>query len=243
MDMIYKVENILKGNTYQGRGIMIGCSADGKKMMLAYFIMGRSENSRNRVFVQGEKRLLIHPADERKVEDPRLIIYSPVIERKDAVIVSNGDQTETINQFLSEGKSFEEALACREFEPDAPNYTPRISGIIYKDRSYKLSILKKMSEESEGCARYTYSYQPVAGLGHFIHTYDRNTDPLPSFIGEPRKLYIPNDAMDFAQAIWSNLNRENKISLYVRSENRESKKVREVLLNRYERVEEGEDTV
>lgn len=234
---MYKIEELLKSNTYNGRGIIVGKSEDGKRIMTAYFIMGRSANSRNRVFVQEKNKLMIYPADAKKLEDPSLIIYPPVIIRKDCVIITNGDQTLTIDEFLSNNKSFEEALETRRFEPDAPNYTPRISAIVYKDGSYKMSILKAMDDKGTECARYIYNYKFVDGQGHFIHTYEKNGNPLPSFTGEPRKIKIINDTMDFAQNIWENLNKENKISLYVRSEEVETGEIKEILMNRFERVE------
>lgn len=228
---------LLKSNSYNGRGIVIGKSKDAKKLVIAYFIMGRSGNSRNRVFAKEENKLMIYPADEKKVEDPSLIIYPPVIEREDAIIVTNGDQSITIDEFLNENKTFEQALETREFEPDVPNYTPRISGILYKDETYKLSILKAMDEKATHCARYVYSYKLIAGLGHFIHTYERNENPLPSFVGEPRAIEIDNDIEEFADKIWENLDADNKISLYVRYEDIDTKKVSEVIKNRFEKVD------
>ncbi len=228
---------LLKNNSYNGRGIVIGKSLDGKKLVCAYFIMGRSENSRNRVFEKEKNKLMIYPADEKKVEDPSLIIYPPVIEREDCIIVTNGDQTITIDEFLEKGKTFEEALETREFEPDAPNYTPRISGILYNDERYKMSILKSIEGLGTHCARYVYSYKLISGLGHFIHTYERDENPLPSFVGEPRAVEIDNDIDEFATKIWNNLNTDNKISLYVRYEDIDTKEVKEVIKNRFEKVD------
>ena len=181
--------------------------------------MGRSENSKNRVFKEEGDDVVIYPFDESKVEDPSLIIYSPVKKLDDKVIVTNGDQTDTIYDFVKEGKSFKEALATREFEPDGPNWTPRISAMLTfadGDFSYEMSILKSVDEEGSACARYTYSYPAVSGLGHFIHTYEHDGQPLPTFQGEPRRIIIPDDIEEFTSDIWDNLNEEKKISLYVR---------------------------
>lgn len=182
----------IRDNSYVGRGIAVGKTADGKKAAIGYFIMGRSENSKNRVFKEEGDDVVIYPFDESKVEDPSLIIYSPVKKLDDKVIVTNGDQTDTIYDFVKEGKSFKEALATREFEPDGPNWTPRISAMLTfvdGDFSYEMSILKSVDEEGSACARYTYSYPAVSGLGHFIHTYEHDGQPLPTFQGEPRRLY------------------------------------------------------
>lgn len=210
---------LIKDNTYVGRGIVIGKTADGTKAVAAYFIMGRSENSRNRVFVEKGDEVIIYPFDESKVEDPSLIIYSPVRVLDNKLIVTNGDQTDTIYDFIKEEKSFEEALQIREFEPDSPNFTPRISGMITfadSDFTYKMSILKSADEKGSACNRYTFSYTPIDGLGHFIHTYNHDGNPIPTFTGEPERVEIPNDIDEFTQKIWNNLNEDNKISLYVR---------------------------
>ncbi len=218
---IYDIESIgekLKNNDYAGRGIVTGLSADGKKAVFAYFIMGRSANSRNRVFREKDGEVVIYPFDESKVEDPSLIIYSPVRSEGKRVVVTNGDQTDTIVDFLRAGKTFEEALETRCFEPDAPNFTPRISAVLdfEKGYTYKQSILKSGDENGTVCNRYTFSYTPVAGLGHFIHTYNHNGNPIPTFTGEPERVKIGGDIDAFTAEIWENLDKENKISLYVR---------------------------
>lgn len=219
---IYAVNDIgelLKSNSYVGRGIVIGKSKDGKSAVFAYFIMGRSENSRNRVFVENGSEVIIHPFDASKVSDPSLIIYSPVRVFENNLIVTNGDQTDTVIEFLENGKSFEEALETREFEPDAPNWTPRISGMLTFDAKafeYKMSILKSADADGTACNRFTYSYKALAGLGHFIHTYACDGNPIPTFQGEPERVEIPNDIDELTDKIWKNLNEANKISLYVR---------------------------
>lgn len=209
---------ILRKNSYPGRGIVCGKSADGTKAVTAYFIMGRSENSRNRVFKVEEENVTIYPFDASKVEDPSLIIYSPIRKLDNRLIVTNGDQTDTIYNFLKDGKCAEEALATRCFEPDAPNFTPRISAVMTfgETLSYQMSILKSMDAEGRECARYFYNYTAEAGLGHFIHTYEQDGNPLPTFCGEPRRIEIPNDIDIFTDEIWKNLNENNKISLFVR---------------------------
>jgi len=216
---VFDLKDLLSDNTYPGRGIVIGKTPDGKKAAIAYFIMGRSENSRNRVFVENGDEVIIHPFDASKVEDPSLIIYSPIKTIENKVIVTNGDQTDTIYEFISDGKSFEEALETRCFEPDGPNFTPRISGILNlgeNDFSYKMSILKSADEKGTACNRYTYSYAPINGIGHFIHTYLCDGNPIPTFCGEPERVSIMDDIDEFADMIWNNLNSNNKISLYVR---------------------------
>ena len=218
---VYKkdsVSDILKNNEYAGRGIIIGTSPDGKSAVCAYFIMGRSENSRNRVFVRDGETLKTEPFDASKVSDPSLIIYNAVRKSENNLIVTNGDQTDTVYNLMEKGKGFYEALKTREFEPDAPNYTPRISGILYLKNgfNYEMSILKSIDENGTDCCRYTYSYPSVGGLGHFIHTYNCNGDPLPTFTGEPHRIDIKNDIEEFANEIWESLNGDNKISLYVR---------------------------
>ncbi len=218
---VYKkdsVSDILKNNEYAGRGIIIGTSPDGKSAVCAYFIMGRSENSRNRVFVRDGETLKTEPFDASKVSDPSLIIYNAVRKSENNLIVTNGDQTDTVYNLMGKGKGFYEALKTREFEPDAPNFTPRISGILYLKNgfNYEMSILKSIDENGTDCCRYTYSYPSVGGLGHFIHTYNCNGDPLPTFTGEPHRIDIKNDIEEFANEIWESLNGDNKISLYVR---------------------------
>lgn len=219
---VYKIDDIgelLKNNAYAGRGIVIGKTPDGKKAVTAYFIMGRSENSRNRIFKEEGENVTIYPFDESKVEDPSLIIYSPIKKIENKLIVTNGDQTDTIYDFIKKGECFREALKTREFEPDKPNYTPRISGIMnFKDNDfdYSMSILKSLDKDGSACGRYFYDYEAVNGLGHFIHTYVCDGNPLPTFTGEPERVAIENDIDAFADKIWINLNENNKISLYVR---------------------------
>ena len=219
---IYKIDEIgvlLKDNTYPGRGIVIGKSEDGKKAVFAYFIMGRSENSRNRVFKEDDGNVFTEPFDFSKVEDPSLIIYAAVRNHENKMVVTNGDQTDTIYEFLKEGKCFKQALKTREFEPDFPNFTPRISGMLTfgeNDFKYQMSILKSADEKGTACNRYFYEYAPLNGLGHFIHTYVCDGNPIPTFQGEPERVKIPNNIDDFTNEIWTNLNENNKISLYVR---------------------------
>lgn len=219
---VYKIDDIgelLKNNAYAGRGIVIGKTPDGKKAVTAYFIMGRSENSRNRIFKEEGENVTIYPFDKSKVEDPSLIIYSPIKKIENKLIVTNGDQTDTIYDFIKKGECFREALKTREFEPDKPNYTPRISGIMnFKDNDfdYSMSILKSLDKDGSACGRYFYDYEAVNGLGHFIHTYVCDGNPLPTFTGEPERVAIENDIDAFADKIWTNLNENNKISLYVR---------------------------
>ena len=212
--------NELKNNAYPGRGIVIGRTADGKKAACAYFIMGRSENSRNRVFVEDGNGIRTQAFDESKLVDPSLIIYAPVRVLGNKTIVTNGDQTDTIYDLMNQQLTFEQALRTREFEPDAPNYTPRISGILKIDNggySYAMSILKSADGNPETCNRYTFSYKaPVAGEGRFIHTYMGDGNPLPSFEGEPKRVEISGNIDEFTDMLWTNLNEENKVSLFVR---------------------------
>lgn len=214
------LEQELSTNTYPGRGIVIGMSEDGTKAVTAYFIMGRSSNSRNRVFVTEAEGIRTEAFDPSKMEDPSLIIYAPVRVLGDTTIVTNGDQTDTIYDGLSNGLTFEQSLRCREFEPDGPNYTPRISGIMEITNhtyQYAMSILKSNQGNPEACNRYTFSYEhPLASEGHFIHTYARNEEPLPSFEGEPKPVVISGDIDTFTNTIWNSLNEENKVSLFVR---------------------------
>lgn len=214
------LEKDIASTTYPGRGIVIGRSADGKKAVIAYFIMGRSENSRNRVFVETEDGIRTQAFDPSKLVDPSLIIYAPVRKLGNTTIVTNGDQTDTIYDLIKEGQTFEQSLRTREFEPDGPNYTPRISGIVEiadSKMSYSMSILKSADGNPDCCERYTFSYdKPIAGLGRFIHTYMSDGNPLPSFEGEPTLVEIGNDDLDtFADKIWNALNADNKVSLYV----------------------------
>ena len=234
MKMI-SLEQELKGNSYPGRGIVIGKSADGKKAAAAYFIMGRSENSRNRIFVEDGEGIRTQAFDPSKLEDPSLIIYAPVRVLGNKTIVTNGDQTDTVYDFIKDGKTFEEALETREFEPDAPNFTPRISGMLTfgeKDFAYKMSILKSADAEGSACNRYTFSYAATAGLGHFIHTYACDGNPLPTFQGEPERVAIPDDIDTFLSEIWENLNEQNKISIYVRYIDLETGAVENRMINK-----------
>ncbi len=219
---IYDIKTMgecIKGNPYVGRGIVTGKSADGKNAVIAYFIMGRSGNSRNRVFKIKENDVYTEPFDASKVKDPSLIIYAAIRSYENKLIVTNGDQTDTIYDFVKDGKDFKAALETRCFEPDEPNFTPRISSMLTfgeEDFSYEMSILKSIDAKGSDCARYTFSYPSVKGLGHFIHTYVTDGDPIPTFQGEPERVMIPDDIDAFTNDIWENLNEANKISLYVR---------------------------
>lgn len=216
---IQSIEQRLEGNTYPGRGIVIGKSADCKSAVAAYFIMGRSANSRNRVFTEKNGAVYTEPFEASKVEDPSLIIYAAIREYQNHLIVTNGNQTDTIYEGLAAGKDFDAALESREFEPDGPNWTPRISGMMTfadDDFSYKMSILKSGDAEGTFCNRFGFHYAPKAGLGHFLHTYVCDGDPIPTFQGEPERVSIPNDIDAFASEIWNALDENNKISLYVR---------------------------
>ena len=217
---IQSLVNELSGCDYPGRGIVIGRSEDGTKAVTAYFIMGRSENSRNRVFVEDGEGIRTQAFDPSKLSDPSLIIYAPVRVLGDKTIVTNGDQTDTVYDLMKQGKTFEEALRTREFEPDGPNYTPRISGLMTVSSGkyeYAMSILKSHNGNPDQCDRYTFSYDaPVAGEGHFIHTYMKDGNPLPSFEGEPTWVKISGNIDEFTDMIWNNLNQDNKVSLFVR---------------------------
>ncbi len=214
------IKEELKGNTYPGRGIIIGRSEDGEKIVVGYFIMGRSENSRNRIFSAEGADLKTKAFDESKLSDPSLVIYAPVREIGDITIVTNGDQTDTIRDFILEGKSFEDALRTRTFEPDPPILTPRISGIIYRHDgtfSYKLSILKSNGGREESALRFFFDYpEPVAGEGHFIHTYKHDGSPVPSFSGEPKRIRLSGNIDEFTNDIWNSLNPDNKVSFFAR---------------------------
>ena len=209
---------LLSPNPYPGRGIIAGLTPDGQKAVAAYFIMGRSENSRNRIFRPQGEDVMIYPFDESKVEDPSLIIYAPVRSLPGWLIVTNGDQTDTIRDFLQRGDCFESALRTRRFEPDAPNYTPRISALLHLEGEYwyQLSILKSTDGKGEKCSRFTFDYAPMPGVGHFIHTYIGDGAPLPSFEGEPEQVSLPNDIDSLTDCLWSSLDASNKISLFVR---------------------------
>lgn len=214
--MIMDIAQELRGNPYPGRGIILGKTADGSHSVAAYFIMGRSENSRNRIFSETDDGIRTEAFDPSKMVDPSLIIYHPVRLYEGRLIVTNGDQTDTIWQGMQQGKTPETALRTREFEPDAPNYTPRISGVLEKDGAYQLSILKSFDGDPACCKRFFYEYdRPVAGMGHFIHTYMGDGNPLPSFEGEPKTVRIAGSASEFAETLWKSLNMENKVSLYV----------------------------
>lgn len=206
------IGELLNGNSYPGRGIVAGTTPSGKAVF-AYFIMGRSANSKNRVFVKSEDGITIYPFDETKVEDPSLIIYSPVRRIGSTLIVTNGDQTDTIYEFLEKGGSFEAALETRTFEPDAPNFTPRISAVI-DGNGFKMSILKSLNALGTAAGRFTYAFEKEPGVGRFIHTYVGDGKPLPSFSGEPELVFIPDDLDEFTRDIWENLDPDNKISLY-----------------------------
>jgi hypothetical protein len=210
----------LENNAYPGRGIVIGKTPDGKKAVTAYFIMGRSTNSRNRVFVEEGQGIRTEAFDPSKLEDPSLIIYAPVRVLGNKTIVTNGDQTDTIYDGMDQQLTFEQSLRCREFEPDGPNYTPRISGVMHIEGgkyNYAMSILKSNNGNPDACNRYTFAYEnPVAGEGHFIHTYMHDGNPLPSFEGEPKWVEMMDDMEAFTQMLWESLNEENKVSLFVR---------------------------
>ena len=235
---IYEISDIgglLSSNTYPGRGIVIGKSEDGKKAVFAYFIMGRSENSRNRVFTEKDGAVFTEPFDYAKVSDPSLIIYAAVRKIGNQLIVTNGDQTDTIYDFILRGEDMRAALRTRDFEPDAPNFTPRISGVMtFKDGdfSYDMSILKSADSEGTATNRYFYEYKSIAGLGHFIHTYVTDGNPIPTFQGEPERVKIPSDIDAFTNTVWENLNENNKISLYVSYTDLESGEAETRLINK-----------
>lgn len=226
----------LKNNSYPGRGIILGKSIDGKNAVIAYFIMGRSENSRNRIFDLYGVDMKTKAFDESKIVDPSLIIYSPVKVLENRTIVTNGDQTDTIYDFIQAGSTFENALETREFEPDEPNFTPRISGIVEVENGkmkYKLSILKSAHGNSSSCERFYFNYStPINGQGHFIHTYKCDGNPIPSFVGEPKRLSIEGDIEQFTEKIWSSLNDDNKVSLFVRFISLETGEVQSNIVNK-----------
>ena len=226
----------LKENTYPGRGIIVGKSQDGKSAVCAYFIMGRSANSRNRIFVEDGNGIRTKAFDESKLEDPSLIIYAPVRVLRNKTIVSNGDQTDTIYELMNKQMTFEQALRTREFEPDSPNYTPRISSVMKVsdgDYNYAISILKSADGDPSSCQRYSFAYSnPINGIGHFIHTYKCDGNPLPSFEGEPKKVEIPNCIDEFSNMIWESLNEDNKVSLFVRYIDIKSGKTESRIINK-----------
>lgn len=212
------IQETIGDNTYPGRGIIVGRSENGIHAATAYFIMGRSENSRNRVFSRTADTLYTEAADPSKVEDPSLIMYTALRRFGNFLVVTNGDQTDTVYEKMLDGDTFEIALETRTFEPDEPNFTPRISALIHfgdNDFTYKMSILKSLNAKGTSCTRQFFNYESLFGVGHFIHTYQSNGDPLPSFCGEPKRVYIPNSCGAFAHNIWDALDKENRIALYV----------------------------
>ena len=235
---IYEIKTLserLEGNRYPGRGIVIGKTPDGKKAAIAYFIMGRSANSRNRVFTEKNGEIFTEPFDASKVEDPSLIIYAAVRSYENKLIVTNGNQTDTIYDGLAAGKSFSQALTSREFEPDAPNLTPRISGMLTfegNDFTYEMSILKSGDAAGTFCNRYTFYYGACAGLGHFLHTYVCDGNPIPTFQGEPERVAMDDDIDAFTTDLWNALDAENKISLYVRYTDLETGAVESRMVNK-----------
>lgn len=230
----------LKANAYPGRGIIIGKTPDGKNAVTAYFIMGRSVNSRNRVFTETEDGIKTEAADPSKLSDPHLIIYSPVRVLGNKTIVTNGDQTDTIYELMDKQQTFEQSLRTRVYEDDAPNYTPRISGIMHVDGgkyNYAMNIIKSADGDPDCVERFTYSYtDPLNGIGHFIHTYMGDGSPLPSFEGEPEKITVPNSIDEFTEGLWNALNEDNKVSLFVRYIDIESGKTVTKVVNKYQKV-------
>lgn len=231
----HDIAGLIRDNSYVGRGIVIGKSADGRNACSAYFIMGRSANSRNRIFTERDGVLYTEPYDASRVEDPSLIIYAAQRRAGNRLIVTNGDQTDTVYEGLAAGKSFREALESRSFEPDAPNFTPRISGMLTfadGDFSYEMSILKSADAAGSACNRFTYSYAALPGIGHFLHTYVCDGNPLPTFQGEPERVAIPDRIDDFTSALWGALDPDNRISLYVRYTDLATGKEENRLINR-----------
>ncbi len=230
------IKTLLSENAYPGRGIILGKSPDGKNAVIAYFIMGRSVNSRNRVFEATADGIRTKAFDESKLSDPHLIIYAPVRVLGNKTIVTNGDQTDTIYERMDKQQTFEQSLRCREYEDDAPNYTPRISGIVHLENgsmNYAMSILKSADGNPDSVHRFTFSYtNPLAGEGHFIHTYMGDGNPLPSFEGEPEKITVENNIDDFTALLWDNLNEDNKVSLFVRYIDLESGKPTDRIVNK-----------
>lgn len=238
----YDLLELLQNHPYPGRGILLGRSADNRNAVIAYFIMGRSENSRNRVFEETEDGIRTRAFDESKMTDPSLIIYHPVRAVGGDTVVTNGDQTDTIRDGLLAGEVFAQSLRRRTFEPDPPNYTPRISGLLHADGSYALSILKSADGDPSSCRRQFFGYEnPLAGQGHFIHTYQENADPLPSFEGEPRQVAVTApDAESLANDIWLSLNEDNKVALFVRYLDLESGDSEDCIINKHWSMEEFE---
>jgi len=223
---------LLSGNTYPGRGIVLGMTPDGKESVAAYFIMGRSVNSRNRVFLPEPDGIRTEAFDPSLLADPSLIIYHPVRQLGRSLIVTNGDQTDTIRDYLEQGLSLEQGLRTRCFEPDGPNWTPRISGLILPDGSYKLSILKAADAEGSACSRHFFEYPALAGVGHFLHTYVCDGNPIPTFQGEPERVAILQDMDEFTAMLWDNLDENNKISLFVRYTDVATGEFRQTILNK-----------
>jgi len=228
----YDIAALLKGNTYPGRGIILGTSEDGETSVAAYFIMGRSVNSCNRVFMEEPDGIRTEAFDPSKLSDPSLIIYHPVRELGRSLIVTNGDQTDTIREYLERGETMEQALRTREFEPDGPNWTPRISGLLCPDGSYKMSILKSADPEGSACARIFFEYPAIKGQGRFLHTYVCDGSPIPTFTGEPERVAISGDIDEFTAMLWDNLNQDNKISLFVRYTNIKTGETQQRILNK-----------
>ncbi len=234
---IYDIQSIgtlLEGNSYPGRGIIVGMTPDGKKAVTAYFIMGRSANSRNRIFVKKGDELFTEPFDASKVVDPSLIIYAAVRQYQDKLIVTNGNQTDTVYEGYASGKNFHDSLETREFEPDGPNFTPRISAVLRfsGEYNYSMSILKSADESGSACSRFTFDYPALPGLGHFIHTYVCDGNPIPTFQGEPERLAVSDDIGAFTEEVWNALDENNRISLYVRYVDLESKKYEDRIVNK-----------
>ena len=236
---LFDIAKLLSENSYPGRGIVMGMSSDGEKALIGYFIMGRSENSRNRIFELFENGMRTKAFDESKLSDPSLIIYNPFLKYGDIDIITNGDQTNTIYDFVvsdpEDAFAFEEALMTREFEPDAPNFTPRISGMLtYEndDFTYQMNILKSADPQGSACSRFTFEYPSIAGLGHFLHTYMCDGNPLPTFFGEPERVEIKGDIDEFTAQIWNSLNEDNKISLYVRFTDLETGEIENRMINK-----------
>lgn len=225
---------LLRHNPYPGRGIVLGLTPDGRQSAALYFIMGRSVNSRNRVFVPEPDGIRTQAWDPAKMEDPSLVIYHPVRQLGRGLIVTNGDQTDTILEYLERGQTLEQALRSRQFEPDGPNWTPRISGLLSLDGSYKLSILKSADEKGSACLRQFFDYPGQPGLGHFIHTYIQDGSPLPTFEGEPERVEIGQDMESFARQMWESLHEENKISLFVRYTDLKTQQSEQLIFNKYQ---------
>ena len=234
---VYEIGSLrekLTSNPDPGRGIVLGMSADGKTSVAAYFIMGRSVNSRNRVFLEESDGIRTEAFDASRMADPSLIIYHPVRELGRSLIVTNGDQTDTIRNALEQGLSMEQALRSRQFEPDGPNWTPRISGLVCPDGSYKLSLLKSADAAGSACVRQFFEYPALPGLGHFLHTYVKDGDPIPTFQGEPERVAIEGDIDGFTDMVWQSLNEDNKISLFVRFTNLQTREYRQRIVNKHQ---------